>query len=149
MPLLWVAFLLGLAGSPAPAADGDTGEVKLGRGVNIIGYDPIWRARDQARFQEKYFQMLKDAGFNHVRVNLHPFRQMDGTKNWDLPGKWFDTVDWVLGGAGKAGLMVILDLHEFNVMGGIRRGTRKSSWPSGGRFQRAIRISHPRCSSRS
>ena len=28
----------------------------LGRGVNIIGYDPLWRSRDQARFQEKHFR---------------------------------------------------------------------------------------------
>jgi len=125
MPLLCVALFLGLASSPASAADGDAGDVKLGRGVNIIGYDPIWRARDQARFQEKYFQLLKAAGFSHVRVNLHPFRQMDGTKNWELPGNWFDTVDWVLAGAGKAGLMVILDLHEFNVMGRDPEGNKE------------------------
>ena len=49
---------------------------KLGRGVNIIGYDPIWRSKEQARFQEKYFRLLKEAGFNSVRINLHPFRQI-------------------------------------------------------------------------
>jgi len=32
---------------------------KLGRGVNIIGYDPIWRSREQARFQVKHFRLLK------------------------------------------------------------------------------------------
>lgn len=110
---------------PIIAAEDAAREVKLGRGVNIIGYDPIWRARDQARFQEKHFQLLKEAGFNHVRVNLHPFRQMDGAKNWELPAKWFETVDWVLAEARKAGLMVILDLHEFNVMGRDAEGNKE------------------------
>ena len=50
---------------------------KLGRGVNIIGYDPIWRSRDQARFQAKHFRLLKEAGFNSVRINLQPFRRMN------------------------------------------------------------------------
>ena len=79
--LCWLAVVPGIV-----AAEAAEREVKLGRGVNIIGYDPLWRARDQARFQEKHFRLLKEAGFNHVRVNLHPFRHMDGDKNWELPG---------------------------------------------------------------
>src|SRR5262245_53847974 len=69
---------------------------RLGRGVNIIGYDPIWRARDQARFQEKHFQALKAAGFQSVRVNLHPFRYMNATNSWALDSKWLQTLDWVV-----------------------------------------------------
>jgi endoglucanase len=88
---------------------------KLGRGVNALGYDPIWRARDQARFQEKHFKRLREAGFDSIRVNLHPFRhfQSDGT----LPQSWFGTLDWILAGAQGAGLNVILDLHEYNAIG--------------------------------
>jgi len=125
LPALLLGLLCATVAPPGAAAEIIGKEVRLGRGVNIIGYDPIWRARDQARFQEKHFQLLKDAGFNHVRVNLHPFGQMDGAKNWELPVKWFDTVDWVLAGAGKAGLMVILDLHEFNVMGRDPEGNKE------------------------
>ena len=47
---------------------------KLGRGVNIIGYDPLWKDRSKGRFKPQYFKMLKDAGFSHVSVPLHPFR---------------------------------------------------------------------------
>ena len=47
---------------------------RLGRGVNVLGYDPIWNNRQKARFQEKHFRLIKEAGFNHVRINLHPFR---------------------------------------------------------------------------
>ena len=47
---------------------------RLGRGVNIIGYDPIWHSPAQARFQEKHFRLLQEAGFQSVRINLHAFR---------------------------------------------------------------------------
>ncbi|HTL17408.1 MAG TPA: glycoside hydrolase family 5 protein [Patescibacteria group bacterium] len=90
---------------------------RLGRGVNILGYDPIWRERDQARFKEKHFVLLKEAGFNSVRVNLHPFAFMSATNNWRLPESWIQVLNWVLVNADKQGLAVILDLHEYGVMG--------------------------------
>ena len=50
---------------------------KLGRAVNIIGYDPIWQDRAKGRFKAGYFAKIREAGFTAVRVNLHPFRHMD------------------------------------------------------------------------
>ncbi|MEN6575235.1 MAG: glycoside hydrolase family 5 protein [Phycisphaerales bacterium] len=90
---------------------------KLGRGVNIIGYDPLWKSRDEARFKAAYFRMIKDAGFNHVRINLHPFRRMDQSDDYVLPASWWETLDWATTNALQNGLMVILDLHEFGAMG--------------------------------
>ena len=50
---------------------------RLGRGVNIIGYDQaLWQGSDQARMQDKHFRLIAEAGFNHVRINLHPFKHM-------------------------------------------------------------------------
>lgn len=90
---------------------------KLGRGVNVIGYDPIWRSRDQGRFQEKHFRLLKEAGFDSIRVNLHAFRHMDTAPALTLRDSWFATLDWVIEQALRQKLMVILDLHEFGSMG--------------------------------
>jgi endoglucanase len=90
---------------------------RLGRGVNVIGYDPIWRSRDEARFQEKHFRLLKEAGFNSVRVNLHAFRHMDRENGWALRAPWLETLDWAVQQARSQGLAVILDFHEFNAMG--------------------------------
>ncbi|MGH7968668.1 MAG: glycoside hydrolase family 5 protein [Limisphaerales bacterium] len=90
---------------------------RLGRGVNIIGYDPIWRSRDQARFQEKHFRLLKEAGFQSVRVNLHAFSHMDREHDWALSPQWLDTLDWVVDKATAQGLEVILDFHEYSRMG--------------------------------
>ncbi|HEX8872961.1 MAG TPA: cellulase family glycosylhydrolase, partial [Candidatus Acidoferrum sp.] len=89
----------------------------LGRGVNIIGYDPLWRSREIARFQDKHFRLLKEAGFNSVRINLHPFRQMSSAKAPQIPEAWFAIVDWALTNARAQGLTAILDFHEFTAMG--------------------------------
>ncbi|MCX7050261.1 MAG: cellulase family glycosylhydrolase [Candidatus Sumerlaeota bacterium] len=88
----------------------------LGRGVNIIGYDPIWKGREQAQFQEKHFRLLKEAGFNNVRVNLHSFRHIKREQKWALPQAWWDTLDWVVKQATQQGLRAILDCHEFMSM---------------------------------
>jgi endoglucanase len=89
---------------------------RLGRGVNILGYDPIWRSPEQGRFKAEYFQKLKAAGFDSVRVNLHPFRFME-TNTWRLKPSWFERLDWAVNHAQQAGLAVILDLHEFHAFG--------------------------------
>jgi endoglucanase len=90
---------------------------RLGRGVNILGYDPIWRSRDQARFQAKHFALLKQAGFDSVRINLHPFQAMNATNHWALSSSWIQVLNWALVNANKAGLVTILDLHEYGPMG--------------------------------
>jgi endoglucanase len=110
--------------TPLRSEDAFEQNQRLGRGVNVIGYDPIWRARDQARFHEKHFRLLKEAGFNSVRVNLHPFRHMDREKGGTLRDPWFETLDWAVKHATAQGLMVILDFHEFNAMGEDPEGNK-------------------------
>ena len=88
----------------------------LGRGINIIGYDPIWNARSTARMQDKHFQLLAEAGFNHVRINLHPFKYMGPAPEYELSPAWIDTLHWAVTQAQNQGLMLILDLHEFHTM---------------------------------
>ncbi len=118
--LLAAAVLL--CGRPAAAADSEGWDAfdvnrRLGRGVNIIGYDPIWRFRERGRFKGEYFAMLKEAGFNTVRINLHPFRHMDAERGFALRDSWWEVLDWAVERALAAKLMVILDMHEFGAMG--------------------------------
>ena len=42
---------------------------RMGRGVNIIGYDPIWDDLEKARFQKKHFEVIRQGGFQTVRIN--------------------------------------------------------------------------------
>ena len=90
---------------------------KLGRGVNLLGYDPIWRSRDQARLQAKHFRLLKEAGFDSVRINLQPFGQMNPANDYALSESWFKVLDWAVQQAQAQHLRVILDLHEFIPLG--------------------------------
>ena len=118
MILLFVAALIALPvfAQPQPL-DAFEQNRRLGRGVNIIGYDPLWRSRDQAHFQDKHFRLLKEAGFQNVRINLHAFRHMNRTNDWALAPAWFETLDWAVAQATAQGLQVILDFHEFQRMG--------------------------------
>jgi endoglucanase len=89
--------------------------IKLGKGVNILGYDKaFWQDHTKGRFKEQYFRMIKDAGFSNIRVNLFPFSQMDSMNMIDP--QWLKTLDWVIEKGLEANLMIILDLHEFNAM---------------------------------
>jgi len=88
---------------------------KMGRGVNIIGYDDkLWEDYTKGRFKEEYFKMIKDAGFSHVRVNLHPFSHMD--EAYIISPEWLKTLDWVVAKGLEANLMIVLDMHEYNAM---------------------------------
>ena len=121
-----LALLLGGAGVTAAEGEMDafSQNQHLGRGVNILGYDPIWRTQDQGRFKTEYFQKLKEAGFNSVRINLHAFRFME-TNTWTLKPSWFKVLDWAVNEAQRQGLAVILDLHEFNAVGNNPAGNKE------------------------
>jgi aryl-phospho-beta-D-glucosidase BglC (GH1 family) len=140
-----LAFLLLIASflGRAHGADGSAFEQnrKLGRGVNILGYDPIWRSRDRARFQARHFQLLKDAGFDSVRINLQPFRYMAATNGYAVSESWFAVLDWAVKEAQAQGLRVTLDLHEYNTLGRDPAGNREkflAFWRQAGvRYQNA------------
>ena len=87
---------------------------KMGRGVNIIGYDPIWRNFADARFKARHFQVIHDGGFQTVRVNLQAFRHMNAQN--ELEPAWLTTLDWVIKNAQANNLTVILDEHDYNPM---------------------------------
>jgi len=103
-------------GQDTPVPDAFAQNKVLGRGVNIIGYDPIWGDMGKARFKAEYFKALKDAGFDSVRIVLQPFKYMDEGSD-KLPGSWLKVLDWAVEGSQQAGLAAILDFHEFTNMG--------------------------------
>jgi endoglucanase len=90
---------------------------RLGRGVNVIGYDPLWRSRAEARMQARHFRLIKEAGFDHVRINLHPFKFMEDAPGYAISPAWLETLDWAVAQALDNDLVAILDMHEFNAMG--------------------------------
>lgn len=87
----------------------------VGKGVNVLGYDPIWQDPSKANFHPKLFASIKDGGFNLVRMNLFAFSHMGEDGRLD-PG-WLATLDRMVTAAQRAGLTVILDEHDSEICG--------------------------------
>ena len=99
LPLLLPAILLLLcpAGHAQPGTtDAFEQNRKLGRGVNISATIRSGARATRRRFQAKHFRLLKEAGFNSVRINLQPFRQMDAANDYALSESWFEVLDWAV-----------------------------------------------------
>jgi endoglucanase len=84
----------------------------MGRGVNIIGYDPFWRDGAEGNYKDEHFAKIKAAGFSTVRAVLFAFRAL-GAQN-RLDPRWLNRLDWVVATARKHGLNVIIDEHDFD-----------------------------------
>ncbi len=123
--LLFTVAFVPAASSGAEAVDAFSQNKKIGRSVNIIGYDPIWRSAEKARFTLRHYQLIRAAGFNSVRINLAPFRAMDAKNNHQLSEAWLKVLDWAVRGALDNDLAVILDCHEFTAMGNDPEGNHE------------------------
>ena len=101
------------AAAPVAAADARAFEQlkRIGRCVNVLGYDPIWDDPNKARFQEQFFRRIHEADFQSIRVNLQALGRMDSGNH--LSESWWRTTDWILKNALANKLAVILDLHNF------------------------------------
>lgn len=112
--LLSMALVL-LAGSavaadtfPTPAAQVQ----QMMRGVNIVGYDPMWKDPARARFQMRHMETIRKGGFQTVRIVLQSFAHMD--EHDRLDPQWLATLDALIDAALAQKLTVILDEHDFN-----------------------------------
>lgn len=90
---------------------------KMGRGVNIIGYDPIWKDAAKARMKEDHFKLIKEAGFGNVRIVIAPFKFSLNDSAYTINPEFYKTLDWAIEMALKYKLMAIVDFHEHGAMG--------------------------------
>lgn len=116
VPFFLMALFMGWARSAgaAEAVDASAQTNLLGRGVNVLGYDAIWDHPNKARFKERHFKLIHDAGFQSVRINLHALQRLNAANGYKLSDAWLKTLDWAVHGALANNLMVILDLHNYN-----------------------------------
>ena len=103
------------AGRPFTPVDPFDQVKQMGSGVNIIGYDPLWRSFESGRFKERHFERIHTGGFQTVRVNLQGFSHMDADNK--LNPAWFTTLDWVIKNSLANNLTVILDEHDYTGCG--------------------------------
>ncbi len=88
---------------------------QMKRGVNIVGYDPLWQDPSRGRFKLRHMKIIKDGGFDNIRINLYGFRPMND--QLELPASWFKILDGLVDEAMKQGLHVILDEHDYEHCG--------------------------------
>jgi endoglucanase len=107
-----VGIILFVAARPLMALDDFQQNARLGRGVNILGWDALWRDRARGQFKDVHFKLIREAGFNHVRINLHPLRDGKPDANGKLREEFFQIMDWAVDQALTNKLLVILDYHD-------------------------------------
>lgn len=90
---------------------------RMGRGLNILSDDPVWKDPAKAKIQARHFKLIKEAGFGNVRIAIHPFEALANNNDFTLNPKFFTTLDWAVGEALKNGLIPIVDFHEHHQMG--------------------------------
>ena len=116
---------------PALGADAFRQNERLGRGVNIIGWDSLWQDRARGNFKDEHFKLIHQAGFSHVRINLHPLRDGQPNPQGQLRKEFFATLDWAVDQALANQLLVVLDFHDDLVISpdpAGKRGDFLESW---------------------
>lgn len=83
---------------------------RLGRGINILGYDGVWEGHLNAPFRLANFTAIRDAGFSHVRINFFGFRHMDSANALDEAV--LRQLDFVIEQALARKLVPIVDEHD-------------------------------------
>ncbi|MBP0115466.1 MULTISPECIES: glycoside hydrolase family 5 protein [Bradyrhizobium] len=86
---------------------------RLGRGINILGYDGIWEGGRNAPFRLDNLTAIRNAGFSHVRINFFAFKFMG-------PGNLLDDIvlrrlDAVIEEVLARNLIPVLDEHDTGV----------------------------------
>jgi len=123
--------LMSAATSPLLAVDAFQQNARLGRGVNILGWDALWQDPARSQFKAVHFKLIHEAGFQHVRINLHPLRDGKPDASGKLRDEFFKTMDWAVDQALANGLTVILDFHDDLAISPDPEGKRKEfldSW---------------------
>jgi endoglucanase len=126
LPKCIVAAAVVLATGARPLAAGDAfrQNARLGRGVNLLGWDVIWQNPARTQFKEAHFKRIREAGFNHVRINLHPLRDGKPDTSGKLRPEFFQTMDWAVDHALTNGLMVIPYFYEAQQSGHLSPNNR-------------------------
>jgi endoglucanase len=86
----------------------------LGRGVNLgNALDAPEEGAWGVTLKEEYFQLIKDAGFNSVRIPVHWSAHALSEEPYTIDPLFFQRVDWAVENALSRGLLVVLNIHQY------------------------------------
>lgn len=85
----------------------------LGRGINFgnaleAPSEGAWGLR----LEERYFDLVKQAGFNHIRLPVSWTHHAAGSPPHAIRPEFLARVDWAIAQATQRGLRVVLNLHH-------------------------------------
>jgi len=114
-----VGILFTTAGSVASRADTDavTFNKLLGRGMNIG--NALEAPREGAWgvvLKQEYFQAVKDAGFNSVRIPIQWSAHAEPDPPYTIDPAFFARIDWAIDQALSCGLTTAIDVHHYSKM---------------------------------
>jgi hypothetical protein len=94
---VWLSASAAESAPPPVAADAFEQSRRLGRGVNI----PLWNVnsrlgRNQPELGAEVLEVIRQTGFDHVRVNLHPLRGIKNDARREIDATWIKTLDRVV-----------------------------------------------------
>jgi len=89
----------------------------LGRGINLgnaleAPYEGAWGVT----LKELYFQVVKNAGFNSVRIPINWSAHAQSESPYQIDPTFFDRVDWAVDQALSRHLSAVIDIHHYTQM---------------------------------
>jgi endoglucanase len=113
-----VAGLLILASlAQAALADDDAFQVnkRIGRGINFgNALDAPSEGEWGLTLKEEYFDQIKSAGFNSVRIPIRWVAHTGPGPDFKIDPKFFERIDWAIDQALSRGLVAIINTHHDN-----------------------------------
>ncbi len=86
----------------------------LGGGVNLgNALEAPAEGEWGVTLEEKYFQLIKDAGFKSVRIPTRWSAHAKTAAPYTIDATFFERLDWAVGQALSRGLAVVLNIHHY------------------------------------
>jgi aryl-phospho-beta-D-glucosidase BglC (GH1 family) len=93
------------------------GPLNLGRGINLgNALDAPREGEWGVTLQENYFQAIKDAGFETIRLPVKWSAHAEQSPPYTIDAKFFGRIDWAIDQALSRGLNLVLDVHHYSEM---------------------------------
>jgi len=93
------------------------GGFNLGRGINLgNALDAPREGEWGVTLEESYFQAIKDAGFETIRLPVKWSAHAAHAAPYTIDPKFFERIDWAIDQALSRGLNLVLDIHHYEEM---------------------------------